>query len=638
MTAYSPASSLGWLDFDAAAADRVATLLRALQEPGTLDVLGLGPVAGTFSGILHPGTSYIHTKARYLLFVPWILQGLEADRVAPGDFFPRLRHDEAQLIDCLRHLGQGQGVIGYQAGRNLKRMPSSIYWGALWDWGIRRLPVGLGEYARRAAAFGRYRAARDDDGNVTDTTQPMWAPIPPPPENFLRTRIDLEMQPDEAQALVDNIRLRHPDTLLASLCATPDLAARYTYPWDALDSALPHRVTEVLHHARCFSELTTGPQHAYNVLVARRAQRELGWDKERIVEIQLDHLRNWVVVIENRREELRSWVDDLPALWEFLQRHRRNPISEGTRNFISTIVEMAVDNPRRVRERRGRSRTNPPSGDPAERKASALGAPVCAGELARRTGRWSAQIPLVHRQALPRRDRDSFGYRRIVLQPTNRLTLIDAMRPPAAFRLESAMAVTFTLNLQALLAAPAAFAITGLNDTAADAVGPRPVELIHALRTNAHKLTVFSEAGQISLPPASRAFAFLEGAVVPVRAPRGGIVHPKVWVLRYEASADVDDVAAGDRRLRVLITSRNLTFDPSWDTVLRLDESPDSQGAQLGAVGELFEGLLGKDSGRRRLLGSFRAGSVAGRSAADGMVRAAARCRRSRCPCARPHS
>ncbi|MCY4368719.1 MAG: phospholipase D family protein [bacterium] len=179
-----------------------------------------------------------------------------------------------------------------------------------------------------------------------------------------------------------------------------------------------------------------------------------------------------------------------------------------------------------------------------------------------------------------------------MLQPTNRLTLINGMRPPAAFRLESAMAVTFTLNLQALLAAPAAFAIAGFGDRTDETGGQRPVELIHALRTNAHKLTVFSEAGAISLPPPSRAFAFLDQAVVPVTAPRGGIVHPKVWVLRYEASTDLDEIAKGDRRLRVLITSRNLTFDPSWDTVLRLDESAGPPGANLGAIGDLFEGLI----------------------------------------------
>ncbi len=178
-----------------------------------------------------------------------------------------------------------------------------------------------------------------------------------------------------------------------------------------------------------------------------------------------------------------------------------------------------------------------------------------------------------------------------MLLPTNRLTLIDAMRPPAGFQLECAMAVTFTLNLGALLAAPAAFALAGLRDTTAEAGGQTPVELIHALRAHAHKITVFSEAGEISLPPPSRAFAFLEGVVVPVTAPRGGIVHPKVWVLRYQPSGDSSKDEMAERH-RVLISSRNLTFDESWDTLLRLDETPDGRGAALDAVGDLFKGLL----------------------------------------------
>ena len=345
MTVYSPASSLGWLDFDAAAADRVATLLRALQEPSTLDVLGLGSVVTTLSDMLHPGTSYVHTKLRYLMFVPWILQGLEAEGVGPGDFRRRLRDDEARLIDCLRHLGPGQGVIGYWAGRNLKRMPSSIYWGSLWDWGIRRLPLSLGEYAQRAAAYGRYRAARDDDGNVTDTTDSLWAPLPPPPENFLRADLDLELRGDEARALVDNIRLRQPTTLLASLCAKPGIARHCSYPWDVPDGDLPGQVTEVLRHARCFSELTAGPQHTYNILVARRARQELRWDTEQVEQRQLGHLQSWVDLVERRRGELRSWVADLPAFWELMHRNRRNPVNHGTRGFITKVVEMAVDNP-----------------------------------------------------------------------------------------------------------------------------------------------------------------------------------------------------------------------------------------------------------------------------------------------------
>ena len=345
LTAYSPASSLGWLDFDAAAADRVARLLSALQEPSTLDVLGLGSVVTTLSDMLHPGTSYVHTRLRYLMFLPWIFQRLEADGVAPGDFLRRLRHDEVLLIDRLRHQGSGQGVIGYQAGRNLKRMPSDIYWGALWDWGLRRLPLSLGEYARQAAAFGRHRAARDDDGNATDETHSMWAALPPPPEDFLHAKIDFELRRDEAQALVDSIRRKRPETLMASLCAMPGIASHYRYPWDANPNMLPGSAAEVLRHARCFSELTAGPQHAYNILVARRARQLLGWDTEEVEQSQLGHLRNWVELVGKRHNELGAWVANLPTFWDLLRRNRRSPIRHGTQHFVTTIVELAVNNP-----------------------------------------------------------------------------------------------------------------------------------------------------------------------------------------------------------------------------------------------------------------------------------------------------
>ena len=120
-----------------------------------------------------------------------------------------------------------------------------------------------------------------------------------------------------------------------------------------------------------------------------------------------------------------------------------------------------------------------------------------------------------------------------------------------------------------------------------------PIELIHALRSHANKITVFSQVGEIALPPSGRVFAFLERAVIPVDAPRGGVVHPKVWVLRYEAIGEPLNSRPREQRLRVLIASRNLTFDASWDTVVRLDEARDGAGALLGPVGELFEGLLG---------------------------------------------
>ena len=180
-----------------------------------------------------------------------------------------------------------------------------------------------------------------------------------------------------------------------------------------------------------------------------------------------------------------------------------------------------------------------------------------------------------------------------MLQPANRLTLIEAMRPPAGFVFESAMAVTYTLNLSALLAVPAVLTLSARAEDADDDEALDPVELIHALRSHAGKLTVFSQAGEIALPPSRPIFAFLEQAVVPVTAPRGGIVHPKIWVLRYEA-AEPADGREPERRLRVLVASRNLTFDTSWDTVVRLDETTGRAETSLTPIGGLFEALLGR--------------------------------------------
>ena len=70
-----------------------------------------------------------------------------------------------------------------------------------------------------------------------------------------------------------------------------------------------------------------------------------------------------------------------------------------------------------------------------------------------------------------------------------------------------------------------------------------------------------------------------------------------MWVLRYEAVHKPPNDQPPEQRLRVLVASRNLTFDTSWDTVVRLDEAPDAAGALLVPVGELFEGLLGSAVG-----------------------------------------
>lgn len=401
MTSYAPASSLGWLDLDAAASERVGTLLRSLEEPGTLDVLGLGSVRDAFSAVLSPGTSTIQTRLRYFVFLPWIFKRLEQQRVPPAEFARRQRDTEAQLIDCLRHLGPNQGVIGYTAGRELKRLPSAAYWGGLGSWGIRRLDLSLTEYGKRAAAFGRLRPERDDDGNATTRAVSMWATMPEPPKAFLEAELTFDLRREEAQLLVDHIRRHHPGTLLAVMCGQPELAVDTVFPWELPTAGLPERLVEVLRHARCFSELTIGPQHVYNVLLARRARGELGWDTSELEARELEHLDDWVALVGDRYEELRAWVDDLAGFWAFLSGF--DTVNAATQEFVDVMVTRAVTNP-----------------------AGFVDDPVVQGRIRDRETRLKAnRARLAHRSALEVWNQAPFGAQLTYRWPISRSYLTD---------------------------------------------------------------------------------------------------------------------------------------------------------------------------------------------------------------------
>ncbi len=341
---YFPESSLGWLDFDSAASERVGELLRAFEEPGTLDVLGLGTVRDAFSEMLSPGTSTVQSRLRYFIFVPWIFKRLEDRRLRPAEFSRKLRDDEARLIDCLRQ-GGDQGVIGHRSGRNLKTMPSALYWSGLRKWGLRRLDWSIGEYARRAATLRGARPERDDDGNAATRAVLMWADLPPAPDDFLRAELNFDLGPGEAQVLVDHIRRKHPGTLLAVLSATPEVAADVAYPWELPEQtkrAMPPRLVDILWHARNFSELTLGPQIVYNAMLARRARVELGWETDELETEITESLAIWTEGMAERLDDIRSWAADLPEFWAVLNGYSVGP---AVREFVAAMVKRIANNP-----------------------------------------------------------------------------------------------------------------------------------------------------------------------------------------------------------------------------------------------------------------------------------------------------
>ena len=66
-------STLSWLDSSEHERRAVLELVSALNEPGTLDELGIGSIRDTIADALFPGTSTIQTRARARCRCPAIL-------------------------------------------------------------------------------------------------------------------------------------------------------------------------------------------------------------------------------------------------------------------------------------------------------------------------------------------------------------------------------------------------------------------------------------------------------------------------------------------------------------------------------------------------------------------------------------
>lgn len=164
-----------------------------------------------------------------------------------------------------------------------------------------------------------------------------------------------------------------------------------------------------------------------------------------------------------------------------------------------------------------------------------------------------------------------------MLRPDNHTLLTTALRPPLGYGLERAVGTSFSLDLVAMALTQLTFAA---HDLEGDIDTIAPIALLDAVRRHAESTTLFVQGGGIAVPAKYRLLlTMLEDSIVEVSAPEG-VFHPKVWALRY-ARPD------GRRTHRLLVMSRNLTFDRSWDTMLRLDEA-DADGSAPTVPGQGF--------------------------------------------------
>ena len=351
-------SVLQWLDFSPTEREDVLTLLESQKDKSTIDELGLGLVRDAISDHLFPGLSTIQTRARYFLFVAWLLRDLERGNVQDDRLVLILRQREVALIYALLATDgettdeRQRGLIGRESRDTIKRLPSTIYWSGMRRLGIYQGAASLQEYLSDLPDLRRHRRRRsasteDGEGSDGDIGATTWDPGLPAPQDDFLTETTFDLTREEARYLNEKVlglrtlsgqvcllqwMVRHLDAATVSELETP---------WDLLEDsdrwpALPESLRAELTHAHHFSLCTRALTAVYTrLLVAHR--RDLDSDRAHYDELLADTLAG----MREHAAELQAWHAELPAFWRWIS--QVNPRLQRDRPFIEEWLRLLAD-------------------------------------------------------------------------------------------------------------------------------------------------------------------------------------------------------------------------------------------------------------------------------------------------------
>ena len=326
---------LGWIDFSRDDRKRTLTILQTLQEEGAVDELGIGVIRDVFANYFFPGTSTLHTRAKYLLIVPYIVHDALAHRRGKSPDRVIIDIDNRERACAKKMLENGRKddrIIGRNALRNgewVKRPPSDIYWNGIRTYEIFKTceypDMSLDDFIRFSCKqmddprrfMGKDRSAGDDDYDdpdslvarvfpffdIEDLYEEGWDENPHielTEREAAYLRMKILTSPQASKSLMGYV-LAHN----VALEEYEDFGALY----EALRKELPGDIAEVMKLASDFNYLVFAARVRYNWILtggrgeeAVRLWRNCVDDIDKVALVDIDKIRTSEMMVRCRED------------------------------------------------------------------------------------------------------------------------------------------------------------------------------------------------------------------------------------------------------------------------------------------------------------------------------------------------
>lgn len=335
-------SQLSWLDASPEEQRRVREIVQMFSLRETQDELGGRQVVVVLSDALFPGTSVLHSRARYLLFVPWLckIASKRTNKAASLDTLERKLIVAFRADDTVEEADRLVGLVGRDAGELVKQLPSTGYWTALSAWGILQHPGSRREVLDWTAAASGTQEADE----LADRVRSVWNPgVGEAPQGFPTDDVagGFRLTTSEAAWLRERWLATTEGSMLAHLAQSSVALDLCDAPWDEhLCRSAPPDAVGVLEQAQRFSLALEGAQLLYNTVLTD-AYVERGFDHLSLDrDLPRSWLEEWAGRVDDAAELFDGWTSS--DFWSFVR--ERNPrVSLSTQHFFNIWFDLVAN-------------------------------------------------------------------------------------------------------------------------------------------------------------------------------------------------------------------------------------------------------------------------------------------------------